>query len=117
MKKRGVKISLQTISKYLEKLESNGWIYALDNTEFVYYVYNPVEKKNVYISKQEYRKIYSCYWNTKRSGLFDEAQYILNAKYGNAPKKRRAKQRNGIFTDEYNRFIELYEERIKENGY
>ena len=84
-----VAISAQTVSNYFQHLQDLGWCGA-DYFDYVYFIYDPIEKKNRYITKDEYKAIYKEVWQIVRAnnGDFKRAYEYVRRIYGNAPRKR-----------------------------
>ena len=118
LKQQGIQVTPQTISNYYKHLESIGWVYS-DSFDYVYYVYDIHTEHNIYITKEEYCTMYKDYWITVRenNGDFLDAELNILKKYGNKPKKRYKKIKNGFYTVEYNTVMELLEKEFSKNGF
>lgn len=106
----GIRISPDTISNYYNRLKSRGWADRAPG-EYVCYIYDPKEKQNRYISREEYCAIYREYWAIVRAhkGDFFYADERIRLKYGNKPKKRLKEMKTAFFNAEYDELWKILE--------
>lgn len=106
----GIHISSDTISNYYDRLKARGWADHFYG-EYVYYIYDNNEKKNRYISREEYCSIYREFWAIVRAhkGDFSVADSKIRAKYGNKPKKRFKELKTAFFNKEYDELWQILE--------
>lgn len=113
LEKQGISISTKTLGKYQQKLKELGWT-TQNYFDYVYFVYDKNLQHNRYITKEEYKEMYSNYWNTVRlDKSFDRAERQIKEKYGNKPRKRLKDVVNGIYSRQQNELIELINAEVK----
>lgn len=113
LEKQGVSISPKTIGKYQQKIKELGWA-TQSYHDYVYFVFDKNQQHNRYITKDEYKEMYSNYWNTVRiDKSFERAEREIKEKYGSKPRKRLKEVVNGIYSRQQNELIEIINAEVK----
>lgn len=114
----GKGMSRQTISKYIEKIKE---LNLVAGTDFVYYrVYkNFGVQAHEIITREEYSKAWSIYWDSRERGYDSRAAYscMYNAFQG-VPRKQRKLEQNALCQDTLSLLSDLISESflLENNG-
>ncbi len=94
---KGNRITRQTISSYLAKLEAKNLIHR-ESGNYIYYF--ALKNKQRFVERAEYTKAWKEYWKVKSEcGSADEAIFTMIHNYGGVARKQQIPDVNGIYRD------------------
>lgn len=110
LRKAGKGVSRQTISHYIERLETLNLFSGGDFVYYRVYKYFGVQKHEI-VTREEYSAAWRLYWEKRNQGYDSRAAYsCMYSAFEGVPRKQRRLEGNAFYIDTYNLLSELIAE-------